>query len=69
MDNEYIFTVPPEGSLGLLAYGYAGLLAWRNAQKKHEELTGKKFISFYMEEQNPQLPDNKKPSSSSSHES
>lgn len=24
--------VPPEGSLGLLALGYKGLIAWRNAR-------------------------------------
>ncbi len=37
--------VPPQGSLGLLAYGYKGLLAWRlarkNALKKEEGEDGK----------------------------
>ncbi len=28
------FKINPEGSLGLLAYGYLGLLAWREARKK-----------------------------------
>ena len=26
--------VPPSGNLGLLAYGYKGLLAWRKARKE-----------------------------------
>jgi len=34
--NEYKtgdeYTVPPEGSLGLLALGYQGLVAWRKAR-------------------------------------
>jgi len=29
-----VYEVPPEGSLGLLALGYRGLEAWREAQKK-----------------------------------
>lgn len=28
--------VPPSGSLGLLAYGYKGLLAWRMARQESE---------------------------------
>jgi len=28
------YEVPAEGSLGLLALGYRGLIAWREAQKK-----------------------------------
>jgi len=29
-----VYEVPPEGSLGLLALGYQGLVAWREAQEK-----------------------------------
>ena len=29
---EINIPVPPEGNLGLLAYGYKGLLAWRQAR-------------------------------------
>ena len=47
MEEETIYTVPPEGSLGLLALGHIGLIAWRNARKEHEEQTGKRFQSFY----------------------
>jgi len=28
------YIVPPEGSLGLLALGYQGLVAWRKAQEE-----------------------------------
>lgn len=28
------YVVPPEGSLGLLALGYQGLVAWRKAQEE-----------------------------------
>lgn len=31
------FKVPPEGSLGLLALGYKGLLAWRNARRQFQK--------------------------------
>lgn len=31
------YEVPPGGSLGLLALGYRGLLAWREALKKYKE--------------------------------
>lgn len=31
-----VYQVPPKGSLGLLALGYRGLEAWREAQKKAE---------------------------------
>lgn len=27
--------IPPAGSLGLLAYGYRGLLAWRQARDEY----------------------------------
>jgi len=33
--DKYI--VPPEGSLGLLALGYQGLVAWRKAQEEAKE--------------------------------
>ena len=29
-----VYKVPPEGSLGLLALGYQGLVAWRKAQEE-----------------------------------
>jgi len=32
--GEQEIKVPPEGSLGLLALGYQGLLAWREAKNK-----------------------------------
>lgn len=31
-ENQRVKQVPPEGSLGLLAFGYKGLLAWRKAR-------------------------------------
>lgn len=31
------YEVPPGGSLGLLALGYRGLEAWREAQKKFRD--------------------------------
>ena len=36
--DKYI--VPPEGSLGLLALGYQGLVAWRKAQAEAKEKAG-----------------------------
>ncbi len=30
------FQVPPEGSLGLLALGYKGLIAWRQARRQYQ---------------------------------
>ena len=35
--KELIYEVPPGGSLGLLALGYRGLLAWREALEKYKE--------------------------------
>jgi hypothetical protein len=34
-DGE-LFQVPPEGSLGLLALGYKGLIAWRQARRQYQ---------------------------------
>jgi hypothetical protein len=31
------YQIPPQGSLGLLAIGYKGLLAWRKTRKAHPE--------------------------------
>lgn len=31
---EKVYDVPAEGSLGLLALGYRGLIAWREARKR-----------------------------------
>ncbi len=31
-----LFQVPPEGSLGLLALGYKGLIAWRQARRQYQ---------------------------------
>lgn len=45
--EEIEYQIPPEGSLGLLALGYIGLLAWRTAREKYEKETGKSFQSFY----------------------
>lgn len=33
--------VPPSGSLGLLAYGYKGLLAWRAARNEASGTTSR----------------------------
>lgn len=32
------FRVPPEGSLGLLALGYKGLIAWRQVRMQYTRL-------------------------------
>lgn len=32
-----LFKVPPEGSLGLLALGYKGLIAWRQARRQFQK--------------------------------
>ena len=34
-----VYKVPPEGSLGLLALGYQGLVAWRKAQEEAKAQT------------------------------
>ncbi len=34
------YVVPPEGSLGLLALGYQGLVAWRKAQAEAKQKAG-----------------------------
>ncbi len=34
-EKGHEFQVPESGSLGLLAMGYEGLAAWRNARKKN----------------------------------
>ena len=31
------YVVPPDGSLGLLAMGYRGFVAWQEAKKKFKE--------------------------------
>lgn len=36
--EQPVFNVPPDGSLGLLALGYRGLVAWR---KRREEVREK----------------------------
>jgi hypothetical protein len=46
--EEKVFDVPPQGSLGLLALGHIGLLAWRNARKAYEAETGTPYRSFYI---------------------
>ncbi|HNL85209.1 MAG TPA: hypothetical protein PKO18_08220 [Chitinophagales bacterium] len=50
--EETAFDIPHDGSLGLLAYGYIGLLAWRQARKKYELETGKKIRYFHIETKN-----------------
>lgn len=35
-DGE-LFKIPPEGSLGLLALGYKGLIAWRHARRQFQK--------------------------------
>ncbi|MEA3452583.1 MAG: hypothetical protein U9Q83_11880 [Bacteroidota bacterium] len=37
LDNGEKFEVPKEGSLGLLAIGYKGIVAWRKAKGKVPE--------------------------------
>lgn len=32
------FIVPPQGSLGLLALGYVGLIAWRKARRNYNDM-------------------------------
>ena len=38
------YEIPEEGSLGLLAYGYLGLMAWRNKRRivREEKTAGTK---------------------------
>lgn len=36
-DGE-VFRVPPEGTLGLLALGYKGLIAWRQVRMQYTRL-------------------------------
>ncbi len=35
--KKIVFKVPPQGSLGLLALGHKGVLAWRKARLVAEE--------------------------------
>ncbi len=35
-EDGKLFQVPPEGSLGLLALGYKGLIAWRQARRQYQ---------------------------------
>jgi hypothetical protein len=37
--------IDPDGNIGLLAYGYKGILAWR---KKREEVYGNRFYSPFV---------------------
>lgn len=37
-DKSHEMPVPPSGNLGLLAYGYRGLLAWRKARAEAAQL-------------------------------
>jgi len=32
------FKIPPEGSLGLLALGYKGLIAWRQVRRQYQKV-------------------------------
>ena len=36
-EKKIVAKVPPHGSLGLLAIGYRGLLAWRKARQEAEQ--------------------------------
>ncbi len=38
LDHSEPQPVPALGSLGLLAYGYKGLLAWRQARDKNDKI-------------------------------
>jgi hypothetical protein len=42
-ESKKVIAVPPQGSLGLLALGYRGIVAWREARNKAiaEEKGGK----------------------------
>ncbi len=37
--KKIVFKVPPQGSLGLLALGHRGVIAWRKARQEAEENT------------------------------
>jgi len=41
-EKEKEFEIPEQGSLGLLAIGYAGLVAWRKKRKEVEQKKAKK---------------------------
>jgi len=50
------YTVPPEGSLGLLALGYQGLVAWRKARAEARELAKQKAGDIEVEAETIELP-------------
>jgi len=52
--DKYI--VPPEGSLGLLALGYQGLVAWRKARAEAQELAKQKAGDIQVEAETIELP-------------
>lgn len=52
--DKYI--VPPQGSLGLLALGYQGLVAWRKARAEAAELTKQKVGQIEVEAETIELP-------------
>ncbi len=45
--NQEEVIVPVEGSLGLLAYGYRGLMAWRKQRAEHNYKYNRHL--FYLE--------------------
>jgi len=52
--DKYI--VPPEGSLGLLALGYRGLVAWREAREEAAKLAKEKVGNIEVEAETIELP-------------
>jgi hypothetical protein len=46
MPDGQTIEVPDTGNLGLMAYGYRGIIAWR---KKREEIYGKRIYSPFNE--------------------
>jgi len=46
------FNVPPEGSLGLLALGYKGLVAWRQSRRQFQKAKKEKMAANSSENDN-----------------
>lgn len=50
------YIVPPEGSLGLLALGYQGLVAWRKAQEEARAKAKEELGDIEVEAETIELP-------------
>ena len=53
MEEKPAFEIPVEGSLGLLAMGYAGMKLWREKRAAHEKDHGKYENFMIVEKKRP----------------